>query len=139
MKESYKELSALLANTGIRTSYQRIRVLEYLMSHLCHPTADQIYCSLHDRMPALSKSTVYNTLNSFIEAGLVKVVAIENNESRYDIRVKAHGHFKCEACGAIYDFGADIDNIEVKDLDGFQISDKHLYFKGICPRCLDNG
>ena len=41
---------------------QRIAIMEYLMEHPIHPSADDIYTALSPSMPTLSKTTVYNTL-----------------------------------------------------------------------------
>jgi len=138
MAESVKNLSEILLEKGIRPSYQRIKVLEYLVENRCHPTADQIFHHLVKEIPTLSKSTIYNTVNLFIESELLKPIGIEDNEVRYDIDTSDHGHFKCESCGNIFDFGIDIENLATKDLKGFQIHDKNVYFKGICPECLHN-
>lgn len=79
---------------------------------------------------------MYNTLNTLTEAGLVKVINIEDNEVRYDINTHNHGHFKCKKCKKIYDFNIDIDKLESHELDGFQLNDKNVYFKGLCKQCL---
>ena len=65
------------------------------------------------------------------------MITIEDHETRYDIMMENHGHFKCESCGNIYNFAIPIDDIAVNDLNGFQINYKGVYFKGICPRCLE--
>jgi len=72
------------------------------------------------------------------EAGLVRIITIEDNETRYDVIIESHGHFKCESCGNIYDFSIDIDSLTCKDLANFQINDKNVYFNGICQICLAN-
>ena len=41
MVESVKNLSEKLSKRGIRPSYQRIKVLEYLVQNRCHPTVDR--------------------------------------------------------------------------------------------------
>lgn len=136
MEPSFTEIAAELARKNIRSSHQRIKVLEYLIKNRCHPTADQIYNALHQEIPSLSRTTIYNTLSTFQEANLVRVITIEDNEVRYDIMIENHGHFKCESCGTIYNFTVDVDSLTSKDLNNFQIKDKNVYFKGICPRCL---
>jgi Fur family peroxide stress response transcriptional regulator len=136
MKPSFEDLMHELVIRKIRPSHQRIKILEYLMEHPCHPTVDQIFNDLQKEIPTLSKSTVYNTLTSFMEAQLVRVITIEENETRYDIITHNHGHFKCDSCGAIYDFKINIDDFTAGELSGFQIYDKNVYFKGICPKCL---
>lgn len=135
MKIDFEDLVAELKNKNIRLSHQRLKVLEYLTQNYTHPTADQIYTGLHHEVPTLSKTTVYNTLNSLAEAGLVRTINIEDNEIRYDISTGDHGHFKCKSCRKIYDFKIDINSIEATDLNGFEINDKNIYFKGICPQC----
>lgn len=138
MKLLFEDLSTELINRNIRPSHQRIKVLEYLNKNQCHPTVDQIFKDLHSEIPTLSKSTIYNTLNLFLEAGLIKVITIEYNETRYDTITENHGHFKCEECGAIFNFNIDIDSLATEELTGFKVLDKNVYFKGVCPRCLLN-
>ncbi len=137
MKTTFDDLSKELKSKNIRLSHQRLKVLEYVANHKCHPTVEQIYTGLHKEIPTLSKTTVYNTLSTLIEAGLVKLITIEDNETRYDIVTENHGHFKCESCGTIYDFKIDIDLFNPKDLNGFRINNKDVYFKGICQKCIN--
>ncbi len=138
MKPSFEELKQELKIRNIHLSYQRLKVLEYLTINQCHPTVEQIFTDLHKDISTLSKTTVYNTLGMLAEAGLVRIITIEDHETRYDIVTENHGHFKCESCGTIYDFCIDIDSLTCKDLSNFQINDKNVYFKGICQRCLSN-
>ncbi len=138
MKLYYNELSSKLEENQIRPSIQRIKIMEYLLKKPCHPTVDQIHKELHPEIPTLSKTTVYNTLNLLLEAGLVKHLNFEENETRYDIITEIHGHFKCNICGFISNFGLNIDSIETGELTGYQINDKSVYFKGVCPKCLVN-
>ncbi|MBT9138819.1 MAG: Peroxide operon regulator [Syntrophomonadaceae bacterium] len=137
MMEPYLEnLMRELKINNINLSYQRLRVLEYLIQNQCHPTIDLIFTDLQKDIPTLSKTTVYNTLKILIEAGLVRVITIEDNKTRYDILTENHGHFKCESCNEINNFSIDIDLFISKDLDGFKINDKNVYFKGVCAKCL---
>ncbi|NLN65036.1 MAG: transcriptional repressor [Clostridiaceae bacterium] len=129
-------LKEYLVEKGVKPSYPRLKVLEYLMKHKNHPTAEEIYCELLDGMPTLSRTTIYNTLNLFVDESIVVPITINSNETRYDATVKDHGHFKCEACGKIVDFTIDIDKLCAPELNNYQISCKNLYLKGICPDCL---
>ena len=138
METSFVEIASELTRRNIRSSHQRIKILDYLRENRCHPTVDQIYSALHAEIPSLSRTTIYNTLSMFQKAKLVRVLSIDENEARYDILMENHGHFKCEFCGTIYNFELDADLLTSKDLTNFQIRDKNVYFKGICPRCLSN-
>lgn len=133
-----KDLEKELKNRNINPSYQRLKILEYLTQSQCHPNVDQIFTGLHKKIPTLSKTTVYNTLKKLIEEGLVRVINIEDNETRYDINTENHGHFKCENCGIIFDFSINMDSLVCVELEDFRVFDKNVYFKGICPQCLSN-
>ena len=116
LNPSFEELKKEINQKGINLSHQRLKVLEYLYQNQCHPTVDQIFTDLQKDIPTLSKTTVYNTLRILAGAGLVRIMTIEDNETRYDIVVESHGHFKCESCGSIYNFRIDVDLLISEDL-----------------------
>ena len=84
MDPTFENLKQELKKKNISLSYQRLKVLEYLTQNRCHPTVEQIFTELQKDIPTLSKTTVYNTLRILAEAGLVKVITIDERESRYD-------------------------------------------------------
>ncbi|MBZ4645433.1 MAG: Fur family transcriptional regulator, peroxide stress response regulator [Petroclostridium sp.] len=133
-----KNISEYLIDHNIKPSYPRIKIYEYLVTKKNHPTVDEIYSELVKELPTLSKTTVYNTLDLLIDANIARVVTIEENETRYDADISDHGHFKCEKCGHVFDFQIHVESIETKNLDGFKINEKNVYYKGICPKCLLN-
>jgi len=138
MKNVFENFYDRLNEKGLKPSHQRIKILEYLANNLCHPTADKILSEMKKEIPTLSKSTVYKTLNAFVEANILRELTIEDNELRYEYNLMDHGHFKCEKCGEIYDFHVDFSALQSDDLKGFQINDKNLYFKGVCKSCLSH-
>ena len=125
-----EDMSNKLKKNKIRLSHQRLKALEYLYKNHGHPTVDQIYNDLRKEVPTLSKATVYNALTTLCKACLVRVITIEDNETRYELITKSHGHFKCVLCGAIYDFNINIDSFTTEDLDNFKNTDKDVYLKG---------
>ena len=138
MKSSIKDISDTLLEKDIRPSHQRIKIMEFLLKNKVHPTVDYIYNELHEEIPTLSKTTVYNTLNLFVNANLVKTISIEGNEARYDIVTEDHAHFKCLKCNKIYDFPIDTGKIVSKELNNFKINEMNVFFKGICPKCSND-
>lgn len=133
---TYESLAAQLKEKNIRPSYQRIRILWLLRSGAQHPTAEQIFHELKAEIPALSRSTVYNTLLTFSEAGLIRMIRIEENVARFDSNMIEHGHFQCQCCGAIQNFAADLDSMVTDGLTGCAIKERHVYYEGICQQCL---
>jgi len=142
MKEGFamsniNTIKELLEQKGVKPSYPRLKVFEYLVDNRNHPTAEEIYEQLVKEMPTLSRTTVYNTLNLFVEEGVVIPINISSNEARYDARVMNHGHFKCGSCGRIVDFPIEMGECAIKELNGYEVTGRFVYFKGTCPDCLN--
>ncbi|MDD2426723.1 MAG: Fur family transcriptional regulator [Eubacteriales bacterium] len=138
MTKTIEDFKKILQEKNIRLSHQRLKVLEYLVQNKTHPSVDDIYINLQKDLSSLSKATVYNTLNMLEEVGLVNVLTIEDNENHYEITSKNHGHFKCTSCKKIYDFTLDVEEIKSTDLADFEIKERDVYFRGLCPECLDS-
>lgn len=136
--KTFEQIRKQLIEHGVRPSNYRIRILQYLDDEKLHPTADQMYHNLLSEFPTLSKMSVYNTLESLLDAGLARKLTIENNEVRYDSILHDHGHFKCNHCGKIYNFDIDFTSIRISGLNQFIVKDQDLFLKGICPECQSN-
>lgn len=136
MKKTLDLVVQEIKNKGIQLSHQRLKILEYLINHLNHPTAQDIYNSLIKEMPTLSKTTIYNTLDLLEEHQIIKKINIENQEAHYDFIYQDHGHFQCEVCQKIFDFKVNIDAKPIQELQGFFIKKQSVYFQGTCPKCL---
>lgn len=133
MQENF--VGDFLKVNGIKPSYQRIKIYEYLMDNKEHPTVETIYNALNGQIPTLSKTTVYNTLKVFIDKGIAMAITIDDNEVRYDADMGVHGHFKCEVCHKIYDFKVNIESDMNEELDGFKVRDQQMFVYGICKFC----
>ena len=46
-----KKLHQYLSGFGVKPSLQRLAIMEYLMTHRTHPTADEIFNALSPSMP----------------------------------------------------------------------------------------
>lgn len=117
----------------------RIAIMQYLLKHSTHPTVDVIYNDLHDQIPTLSKTTIYNTLKLFEEKKAVLALNIEEKEVHYDGDIHRHAHFYCVKCGKIFDIMLDENiNFANEQTKDFEIIDTQIYHKGICPDCKKN-
>ncbi|EOB1379189.1 Fur family transcriptional regulator [Enterococcus hirae] len=127
-----------LKKENIRITPQRYVVLEYLIEHHSHPTADEIYRALEDRFPNMSVATVYNNLRLFTSIGFVQEMKFGDSSSRFDFSSKRHYHVICENCGKIVDFHyPDLADIEMAAgrLTNFEINEHRLELYGRCPEC----
>jgi Fur family peroxide stress response transcriptional regulator len=128
----------ILKNKNIKPTYHRLKILEYIIKNIgTHPTAEMIYDALKSEIPTISMTTVYNTMNSFLDKGLVTSVIITGTEVRYDYNISPHHHFQCRKCGKIFDIDIKCPFVagEKKVVNGHKIEKVHRYFKGICKDC----
>ncbi|MCH4895785.1 transcriptional repressor [Marinilabiliaceae bacterium JC040] len=131
-------IDVYLKSQGIRPSFHRMKILEYLLRERNHPTVDTIFDSLRGMFPTLSRTTVYNTMKLFLSHGVVQALTIEEKEVRYDADTSLHGHFKCVVCGAVYDFGLEEEIKTFMNLKDFQINEHYIFLKGVCKTCLES-
>lgn len=136
---TYMQAHRHLMQYSIRPSVQRTAIMEYLMNHKTHPTVDEIYSALFPSIPTLSKTTVYNTLNLFLEKGAVRVLTLDEKNARFDADISQHAHFMCKSCGKVYDIH-NLDNhyYQVPNLNGFKVQNLELSFHGICNACRES-
>lgn len=126
-----------LLDHQIKPSMQRISIMEYLMTHRTHPSAEEIHTALSPSMPTLSKTTVYNTLKLFAENGAALMLTIDERNANFDGDTSLHSHFLCRECSKIYDMECP-EVMEQSTINGHQINEVHTYYKGICKSCLKN-
>ena len=126
------ETKQLLKERGINPSSQRVRIYDYLAASDLHPSVDDIYRELQKEGHLFSRATVYNTVNLFLDKGLIRRVRVEAHEMRYDASPGFHAHFKCDTCGAIQD--VDMEEPRPED-SGLEIHHTSLVYRGLCQDC----
>ncbi len=135
-KSSQCEASEMLKRAGISPSYQRIMVLSALLETDEHPSADTIYKKLGSNIPAISRATVYNTLNLLVDRGVIQSMRTVGSETRFDSICEAHSHFFCRKCKKIYDIAKQIGEIKT-ELDGHLVESQEFVYKGLCRECRE--
>lgn len=130
-----ENINLFLLDNGIRPLRKRVLIYNYLQTKKNHPTVEIIYKDLLPEAPTLSKTTVYNVLNLFLEKNLIQALCIEGNELRYDADISTHGHFKCSKCGRVFDFDIKESNHPTIDLKDFVAHQIHYYVIGHCSEC----
>lgn len=83
-----------LRNAGLRPTQQRLALAELLFGkgdrHVC---AEALYAEALQASVPVSLATIYNTLNQFRAAGLLRELAIEGDRSYFDTNTSDHFHF----------------------------------------------
>lgn len=128
----------ILLDKGIKPTYHRMLIMDYLDKNPTHPTADMIYSALFKKMPTLSRTTIYNTIDVLRKNKLINAIAITESELRYEYQQPPHHHFLCEKCGNIFDVHVKCNLPQSKELDGgHKIKKVEGYIYGICIDCLN--
>lgn len=78
---------------GILATPQRLEIAGILFGEPQHLSAEQIIDELRQSGSGVSKATVYNTLNLFVERGLIKECFVDPERRVYDSNTRAHHHF----------------------------------------------
>jgi Fur family transcriptional regulator, iron response regulator len=120
-----------LRDHGIQPSAQRVAVAEYVLGAVDHPSADQVWARVQARFPLISRATVYNTLNLFVEKGLVRSLVLAEGRVVFDPKVDRHHHFIDEASGQIYDIPWNAVQVSrVGAIDGFDVREYQVVMRG---------
>ncbi len=103
-----------LRQAGKRITEQRRLICEYLAATQSHPTAYQVFEDLSAQYPAMSRATVYNTLNALKELGAIVEIGFGADHTRYDTETAAHINLVCLRCHEISDYAGPLPFGEVQ-------------------------
>lgn len=97
-----------LQGVGLRPTRQRMGLARLLFDRGDrHVTAEQLHGEAMGDNLKVSLATVYNTLNQFTEAGLLREVVVEAGRSYFDTNTTPHHHFFHERDGMLEDIPSD--------------------------------
>lgn len=132
----------VLKKNHLRITAQRHIILAYLASHHNHPSVEMIREGLNKELPNLGPATIYNTLNTFVDHGIVIELQNGDGSTHYDYFENHHYHAICTNCGKITDIAYEGFHDMEKELEskaaaqsGYMISGNHVEVYGLCPEC----
>lgn len=126
-----KETATTLRERGIQPSAQRVAVGDYVLHTLEHPSADLVWKRVRERFPWISRATVYNTLNLFVEKGLLQRLNLSEDSIVFDPITETHHHFIDEKSGAIHDVPWDrVQVCNIESLRDFEVRDYQVVMRG---------
>jgi Fe2+ or Zn2+ uptake regulation protein len=118
---------------------QKRAILEFLKSVKTHPTAEEIYHSVKEKLPQISKGTVYRNLKFLAKKG--EILEIPSRVFHYDGDTFSHAHFVCQKCDRIFDvfdLCRECKIVKKKRIKFGKIKGYNLIFYGICQDCQKN-
>ena len=134
-----EQLKAACRNAGMRMTHQRMEIFREVAQTDEHPDAETIFKRVRERMPTVSHDTVYRTLSSLEEMGLVSRVDPVCGRARYDANCDTHHHFICTRCGCINDIYLNKEIPLPEGIDNLGNAESlHLQIRGVCHNCENN-
>ena len=125
------EETSVLKDFGINPSAQRVAVAQYVLHTDEHPSADEVWTRVRELFPHVSRATVYNTLNLFVEKGLLRQRVLTEGRVIFDPKLDDHHHFIDEDSGKIHDVPWDAVKVSnVSKLDGFEVREYQVVMRG---------
>ena len=130
--------STVCRERGLRVTHQRAEVFRELAGTGEHPDAETLLARVRARVPQMSQDTVYRTLATLEESGLIRRVDSAGGRARFDANFDAHHHLLCTECGRITDIYSDTFNALAPPRGARrwgQVKRVQVQFHGICADC----
>jgi Fe2+ or Zn2+ uptake regulation protein len=132
----------LFASHGLRCTRQRQAIYASLYEGQDHPTAEALHQRVSPKLDGVSLATVYNTLEAFCAAGIVRRLPGDaNGSARYDATREPHLHLRCRASGQVQDAPHDVSRLifdripdqlirKIESELGFEVEDLRIELVG---------
>ena len=132
--------SAVLRTHGKRLTVQRAAIWDVLTAEPDrHLTAEEVAERVRTSLPQVNPSTVYRTLDTLAEEGLVLRTDLGTGRAFFEpAHEHSHHHLVCETCGTVSHVHDDILGgiaARLRDLSGFELGSRELVLYGRCRDC----
>lgn len=130
--------SFLYAHNG-KVTNERLALLRALYENDGHFSVDEILDIMKNQRVRVSRATVYRTLDLLVQSGLVKRLALEGQETRYESALTQghHDHIVCVDCHKILEFfNPELEQLQdtILEQHNFQMV-RHVH--QLYGRCID--
>ena len=126
---------------GLAVTHQRQVIYESLAVMPDHPSPEDVYAAVKKAIPAISLATVYKTLHTFVEHGILRELSPHHGTLRVDWNTGAHHHLICMRCKKVMDIEDEgLDRIQVRQKlpRGFKVERVAVEIQGLCESCVKN-
>ncbi|MDD3117648.1 MAG: transcriptional repressor [Victivallales bacterium] len=118
---------------------QRRVILEELRKLDTHPTADELYDLVRQRLPQISLGTVYRNLELLSATSQILKLQLTGTQKRFDGNTALHYHRRCPCCGRVSDLKgeemAEVERVLNELLRKTGCRSYTLELCGVCPAC----
>lgn len=135
----HRDSLALLRRAGLRSTPQRLAIVREVYAR-SHPSVGEVFDAVRAQFPTIGLATVYNTLRTMTENGLVTELPF-TDVTRFEINTRPHANLVCRNCGAIEDCDALEEELlaeirsQVPAAADFQPETQRIDIYGLCRDC----
>lgn len=138
IERQVERFKAALLKAGIRQTHQRLTIYREVLARDDHPDVDSVYQSVRKQLPQISRDTIYRTLWTATDLGLLGTLGPREAKVRFDGNPRPHHHFVCKQCSAIFDFESpELDELRLPMAASAlgEIDTATVELRGLCRRC----
>ena len=130
----------LCAKHGIAVTHQRQVLYEVMQGMDGHPSPEEVYAAVKQKIPAISLATVYKNIHLFVESGVLRELSMHHGSQRIEKNDGDHHHMVCTRCKTIADIASNdlqLPPQRVTLAGGFLVERYAVDVIGICARCQE--
>ena len=123
---------------GISVTHQRQVLYEVMQEMEGHPSPEEIYARVRERIPAISLATVYKNIHVFVESGVFREMSLHHGSIRLEMNREEHHHAVCSRCKCVSDIDEKSLGLLTKRKKlpgGFLVERYSVDVIGLCPKC----
>lgn len=142
LEERLRLFTRACRERGLKMTPQRLEIFRELASTTRHPSVESIHQRIRVRMPNVSLDTVYRTLATLQEHGIVSRVEVLDDRARYDANLEKHHHFVCTRCQKVEDvIWPELDGLTLpaEAGDWGEVDRVYAEIRGVCRTCSNLG
>ena len=107
MNQSINRAMKMLRKTPLKGTSQRLTLLKIIFKDGdAHYTAEDILKKVQEKSLNISLATIYNTLNSFKDFGLLRAIKTSSDRIFFDTNISHHHHFYCQDTDKLIDINS---------------------------------
>jgi Fur family peroxide stress response transcriptional regulator len=136
--ERMQAFVAVCRERGLSVTPQRLVLYKALLHTTAHPSPEILFEEVRAQMPTLSLATVYKTVETLKDLGLVQEVNPLHDRMRLDANMDPHHHLVCVRCRQVIDIHSDdLDGLQLPTelKRGYAVFNHSVQFSGLCPAC----
>lgn len=141
MVETSRSFRELCSQHGIAVTHQRQVLYETIQSMPGHPSPEEVFAAVKQRIPSISLATVYKNIHLFVQSGVFRELSIHHGTLRVEMNRQPHHHLVCSVCKRV----ADLEDDEEQSLPagvqpvrlrgGFLVERVSMDVIGVCADC----